>query len=55
MNLGSSKGAQRNRLGHNGGLAVAFGFMFGRPLIQYLHLRGTTLCNEEVEFIADAL
>ena len=55
FNLGSIKGANRNRLGRDGGLGVALGLSQGRSLIQQLSLRSTTLGNEEIEAIAEAL
>ena len=55
LNIGSIKGANRNRLGHEGGLAVAKGFYQNKTLIQTLSLRSTTLSNEEVELIAESL
>ena len=55
LKLGSIKGPNRNRLGRDGGLAVAHGFYFNTTLIQSLCLRSTTLGNEEVEAIAESL
>mmetsp|Transcript_8870 Transcript_8870/g.12142 ORF Transcript_8870/g.12142 Transcript_8870/m.12142 type:complete len:144 (+) Transcript_8870:636-1067(+) len=55
LNLGSIKGANRNRLGRDGGMSVALGFCKGKSLIQHLSLRSTTLGNDEVEALADSL
>ena len=52
LNLGSFQGSMRNRLGKDGGLAIAYGFSMNRSLIQYLHLKSTTIGNEELELIA---
>ncbi len=55
LNLSSFKGSMRNRLGKDGGLAIAYGLSMNRSLIQYLNLRATTISNDEIELIAEAL
>lgn len=48
-------GAMRNRLGKDGGQAIAFGLRSNNCLVQYLHLRSVTLGNDDAELIADSL
>ena len=36
-------------------MAIAYGFMQNKCLIQNLYLRSTTLGNDEVEILADSL
>ena len=55
LNLGSTNGAQRNRLGAEGGKSVAYGFTFGRSIIQFLSLRSVTLGNDELESLVESL
>ena len=55
LNLSSMQGAQRNRLGKEGGLALAYGFSHNCCLIQFLNLKSVTLGNEEVNLLASSL
>ena len=55
LNLGSYAGSERNRLGKEGGIALAYGFGAKNCLIQFLHLRSVTMGNDELELFAEAL
>ena len=55
LNLGSLKGAQRNRLGKEGCLAISYSLNVNTCLVQFLKLRSVTMCNEDVELLADSL
>ena len=55
LNLGSLTGSNRNRLGKDGGLAIAYGLTSVSTLVQYLHLSSITMGNAEIESIAASL
>ena len=54
LNLGSTQGANRNRMGKDGTLALSYGFGLNQCLVQFLNLRAVTLGNMEVEMLADS-
>lgn len=45
LNIGSYPGAQRNRIGKEGALAVAAGFRSGNCLVQMLFMKSVSLNN----------
>jgi Ran GTPase-activating protein (RanGAP) involved in mRNA processing and transport len=55
LNLGSIQGSQRNRMGKDGGLAIAYGLSLKSCLVQFLNLRSVTLQNDEAEVLAESL
>lgn len=55
LNIGSFSGAQRNRLGKEGAMAIAAGFRSSNCLIQLLFMKSVSLSNSELEVIADSL
>ena len=55
FNIGSDHGSQRNRLGKEGCVAICDALHHNVCLIQFLYLRGTSLGNNEVTELAEAL
>ena len=55
LNLGSITGSMRNRLGKDGGQAVAISMGINKTRVQFLHLSSVTIGNEEVELLAESL
>lgn len=45
FNIGSYPGAQRNRIGKEGALAIAAGFKSGNSLVQMLFMKSVSLNN----------